>query len=212
MHRYLAIAAFAAVIFMLGITYFLIFRAEQDGAGGDRFAQCREGVIAGGAGSIGGPFELVSETGETLTDKEVIDRPALLYFGYTFCPDVCPYDAARNAQTVDILAEQGADVKPVFITIDPNRDTPEVLREFTDAIHPDMLGLTGSEEQIAAAAKAYRTIYGREGDPEENPYYTMSHMSFTYLTLPEHGFVDFFRNDLSAEEMADKVQCFLEAS
>ena len=115
--------------------------------------------MAGGSAQIGGPFELVSETGETVTDADVIDKPTLIYFGYTFCPDVCPLDAARNAAAVDILEERGDMVKPVFISVDPARDTPEVLAEFTDYLHPRMVGLTGSPEQVRAASKAYRTYY-----------------------------------------------------
>ena len=176
----------------------------------DQFAQCRTTAIAGGAGSIGGPFELVSETGATVTDFDVITKPSLIYFGYTYCPDVCPLDSARNADAVAILQERGYDVQPVFITIDPARDTPEVLADYTSYLHEDMIGLTGSEEQIKAASQAYRTYYRKQdGDPE---YYLMDHSTFSYLTLPEHGFVEFFRREVSAEQLADQMACFVDAT
>ena len=91
-----------------------------------------------------------------------------LYFGYTYCPDICPLDNARNAEAVDILEERGYDVQPAFITIDPARDTPEVVREFSETLHPRMVGLTGSEEQIKAASLAYKTYYKKQedGDPQ----------------------------------------------
>lgn len=206
MTRIIAIGSAVVLAVLLGAIYWITM-----GRGGDdRFAQCRESNIAGGAGAIGGPFELVSETGETVTEKEVIDQPALIYFGYTFCPDVCPVDVARNAQAVDILEERGEMVKPVFISVDPKRDTPEVVDDFTANLHPRMLGLTGSPEQVKAASQAYRTYYSAN-DSEDDEYYLVDHSTMTYLVLPETGFVDFFRRDASAEEMADRVQCFLDA-
>ena len=179
----------------------------------DPFAPCRDGAVAGAA-AIGGPFELVSETGETVTAEEVLDTPSLVYFGYTYCPDVCPFDAARNAQAVDMLAERGYEVQPVFITVDPERDTPEVMAEFTDYMHPQMRGLTGSAEQVKAAAEAYRVYYARRG--EDPATYLMDHTVFTYLMLPGHGFVDLFRGapgasgeGVTAEEVADRTACYL---
>ena len=183
---------------------------------GRQAAACGGGgtAIAGGS-AIGGPFTLVDETGAEVSSDQVIDGPTLVYFGYTFCPDVCPLDAARNAQAVDLLAERGIDVDPVFITIDPARDTPQVLAEFTGYMHPEMLGLTGTEAQVAAAARAYRVYYSRsEGaDPD---YYLMNHSVFTYLMTPG-GFVDVFRGapgasaeGVTAEQMADRVACDLD--
>ncbi|WP_422030047.1 SCO family protein [Roseovarius sp.] len=206
MTRIIAIGSAVVLAVLLGAIYWITKRGD----GGDQFAQCRGGNVAGGAGAIGGPFELVSETGETVTEKEVIDQPALIYFGYTFCPDVCPIDVARNAQAVDILEERGEMVKPVFISVDPKRDTPEVVDDFTANLHPRMLGLTGSPEQVKAASQAYRTYYSAHDD-EDDEYYLVDHSTMTYLVLPETGFVDFFRRDASAEEMADRVQCFLDA-
>jgi protein SCO1/2 len=143
----------------------------------------------------------------------VIDRPALIYFGYTFCPDICPMDAARNAAAVDLLEERGYMVRPVFISIDPRRDTPEVLAEFTDYMHPRMLGLTGTEAQVRAASKAYRTYY-RAQEPEEGAedFYLVDHSTMSYLTLPDHGFVEFFRRDVTPGQMADRIACFVDAA
>lgn len=207
MTRVYAILAAVAVVAMVGAMSWLGFSGEDD----DQFAQCRGGAVAGGAGAIGGSFTLVSETGETVTEEDVIDKPSLIYFGYTFCPDVCPIDNARNVAAVDILKERGEDVKPVFITVDPERDTADVMREFTDAFHPDLLGLTGSAEQIKAATNTYRAFSAKQ-DSDDPDYYLVDHSTFTYLTLPEHGFVEFFRRDDTAEDMADRVQCYLDAS
>ncbi|MEB8388961.1 SCO family protein [Rhodobacteraceae bacterium KMM 6894] len=208
MTRTLAIAASVSVIALLGATYYVTQMRGSD----DVFAQCRSAAVAGGTGAIGGDFTLVDETGQTVTSAEVLSEPSLIYFGYTFCPDVCPLDNARNAEAVELLEERGVMVQPVFITIDPARDTPEVMAEFTEYMHPRMLGLTGSPEQVKAASKAYRTYYKAQ-EPEEGAedYYLVDHSTFTYLTLPDHGFVEFFRRDISAEAMAETVQCFVNA-
>lgn len=174
--------------------------------GGDAFEECRKGAVAG---DIGGPFELVNGKGETVTDNDVITEPSLVYFGYTFCPDVCPFDAARNADAVDLLAEQGYSVTPVFISIDPARDTPEAVSDFAANLHDKMIGLTGSEEQVKAASKAYRTYY--RAQEAKDDYYLVDHSTFTYLVLPEHGFVEFFRRDDTAEAMAKRTACFIDA-
>lgn len=208
MTRTFAIASAAALVVALGAFYLM----TSGGSGDDAFAQCRAGQVAGGTDQIGGPFTLVDETGRTVTSEEVLDEPALIYFGYTFCPDVCPLDTARNAEAVDILEERGIMVKPVFISIDPARDTPEVLADFTDNLHPRMIGLTGTPEQVKVASTAYRTYYkANEAEAGQEDFYLVDHSTFTYLTLPGHGFVEFFRRDVPAEEMADRVACFIDA-
>ena len=129
--QFIALFAVAAVVGTLGG----IWLATRGGDDADQFAQCRASTIAGGAGAIGGPFELVNAQGETVTDADVITEPSILYFGYTFCPDVCPLDVARNAVAVEVLEERGMSVTPVFISIDPKRDTPEVVGDFAANIH-----------------------------------------------------------------------------
>lgn len=176
---------------------------------GDIFAACRNGAVAGGTSTIGGPFELVDETGKTVTDKDVITGPTLVYFGYTFCPDVCPLDATRNAEATYDLEDRGYEVTPVFISVDSERDTPEVMAEFTDIMHPRMLGLTGSADQIKAASKAYKTYFSVQtpGDP----YTLIDHSTQSYLMFPEYGFVDFFSHNDPANVVADKMACYIDA-
>jgi protein SCO1 len=175
---------------------------------GDRFAACRQGTIAGG--DIGGPFTLVNTAGQTVTEAEVLSKPSLVYFGYTFCPDVCPLDMARNVETVDLLTEKGFDVTPVFISIDPERDTPEMLADYASNMHPALIALTGTTEQVKTAASAYKTFYQKQDTGDE--FYLMDHMTFTYLMLPDQGFVDFFRRDITSAQMAESVACFLGTS
>ncbi|MGR3761292.1 SCO family protein [Roseobacteraceae bacterium NS-SX3] len=204
MTRLYAILAALFVAALLGGAWLM----TRGSGGDDKFAQCRSSQVAGGTGQIGGPFELVNARGETVTDKDVITEPSLVYFGYTFCPDVCPLDVARNAEAVDVLEERGYSVTPVFISIDPDRDTPEVVGDFAFNLHEKMIGLTGSLEQVKAASRAYKTYFKKnEGDED---YYLVDHSTFSYLVLPEVGFVEFFRRDETPEQMADKVGCFID--
>ena len=202
--RYIApLFAAVAAIFLGGIWYVTQTRQSDD-----PFAQCRASQVAGGSADIGGPFELINSEGATVTDADVITEPSILYFGYTFCPDVCPLDVARNATAVDILKERGQSVTPVFISIDPARDTPEVVGDFAYNMHDKMIGLTGTPKQVKAASQAYRTYY--KAQPATDEYYLVDHSTFSYLVLPEHGFVEFFRREITPEEMADTVACYVE--
>lgn len=207
MTRYFAWAAGAAVLVMVGGMWVV-----TTGGDGDKFAQCRTSQIAGGSSAIGGPFTLVNESGVTVTDKDVITGPSLIYFGYTYCPDVCPLDNARNAEAITLLEEQNQMVKPIFISIDPERDTPEVLADFTDYMHPRMVGLTGSIEQVKAASEAYRTYFKRHApETEAEDYYLVDHTTMSYLVFPETGFAEFFKRDDTPAQMADRIGCFIDA-
>jgi protein SCO1/2 len=203
--RAAAAAGIVAVAAGLGAAAWFAFGA---GAGDDPFADCRTTTLASSAASLGGDFELTAHTGERMTADEIIDGPTLIYFGYTWCPDVCPFDTSDMAQAVDILEERGVEVTPVFVTVDPARDTPESLSDFVGALHPRMIGLTGSDEDVARAAKAWKVYYAKVGEGDQD--YLMDHSTFTYLAAPEHGFLEVFRRETTPEEMADRVQCFAE--
>lgn len=204
MTRLYAILAAAVLAIGLGAIWLLTQGSGSD----DQFAQCRSSQIAGGTAAIGGPFELVNGQGETVTDADVITEPTLVYFGYTFCPDVCPFDMSRNAEAVDILAERGYSATPLFISIDPDRDTPQVVDDYAFNMGGKTIALTGSPEQVKAASQAYKTYYKAHDKSDE--FYLVDHSTFTYLVTPEHGFLEFFKRDDTAEQMADKVGCFLD--
>ena len=204
MTRVSAIVAAAVAVVGLAIGgYFAFLRP-----GADPLADCRRGAVAAGAATIGGPFTLTDGDGRRVTDADVIKGPTLVYFGYTFCPDICPTDVSRNALAADELAEKGIDVGQVFVTIDPARDTPEAVKAFTSAIDPAIVGLTGSDDDIAAAARAYKVYYRKAaGDPE---FYLMDHSTFTYLMAPGTGFLEFFSSDATPDAVAQSVACFAE--
>ncbi|MGF1659282.1 MAG: SCO family protein [Rubrimonas sp.] len=181
--------------------------------GGDpvaaRLAACRgeSGGVVGAA--IGGDFALTDHTGAPMTAAELIDRPTLIYFGYTFCPDFCPTDVANMAAAADLLAERGVAVRTAFVSVDPARDTVEVVRGFVENHHPEMIGLTGDPEAVAQAARAWRVYYAKADDDPE--FYIMDHSTFTYLMAPGRGLIDFFRHGTDPEEIAARVQCVAEA-
>lgn len=204
MNRLIPIAVVAATVALVGGIWLANLGSGPD----DQFAACRSSQIAGGVNQIGGPFELLNAEGETVTDKDVLTAPSLIYFGYTFCPDICPLDVLRNVEAIELLEERGHMVTPVFISIDPARDTPEVVGDFAYNFHERMIGLTGSIEQVRAASQAYRTYF--RAHPAEDEFYLVDHSTLSYLVLPEHGFVEFFRRDVSPEDVADKIGCFLD--
>lgn len=204
--RLYAGSAVMAIVGLLGVSAYILVFADR---GNDPFAKCRSSAIATGGEQIGGPFTLVDQSGVTVTEAQVFDKPALVYFGYTSCTDVCPLDNARNAQAVDILEEQGFDAVPVFITIDPERDTPAVMADYGSAIHPRMVALSGSAAQVKAAAAAYRVYY--KAQPADAGGYEMDHSTFTYLVLPKIGFVEFFRREVTADQVANSAVCFIQS-
>ncbi|MBL3560761.1 SCO family protein [Rhodovulum sulfidophilum] len=200
----LAVAAAVALVAVAGPALFIWGPWAPE----DRFADCRSGGPRPGLSELGGPFTLTDQTGTTMTEADVIAGPTLIYFGYTFCPDVCPFDNARNADAVDLLEGRGYQVRPVFISVDPARDTPEALAAFASMMHPRMLALTGTPEQVQAASRAYRTFY-RIRDPDDD-YYLIDHSTFTYLAFPGAGVVEAFERDTTPEDMAARVACFVD--
>ncbi|QMU59309.1 MAG: SCO family protein [Boseongicola sp.] len=198
MKLYASVAAVALATIVGGTAVWTILRPGHD---------CPGAAVAGGSAAIGGPFELLNADAEIVTDVDIIDGPTLIYFGYTFCPDVCPFDVARNVLAVDILAEQGIEVTPVFISVDPERDTPEIVGEYANDMHPTMIGLTGTPDQVKAASLAYKTYYAKgEG---EGDFYLMNHSTFTYLMFPDKGLMSYFNRDVSPEAMAEETACHI---
>lgn len=158
--------------------------------------------------SIGGPFTLTTHEGRVVTDKDFVGKYKLVFFGYTFCPDICPTELQTIAQAMDVMGDSGADVQPLFITIDPERDTPPVLADYVKLFHPSIIGLTGTAEQIAAVAKAYRVYYARsQGEPDPTQY-LMDHSTFAYLLAPDGSFVTVFAKGSTPEQMVEAINAY----
>ncbi len=173
-------------------------------ASGDPFAPCRDNDMVDFA-QIGGGFTLKDETGHVVNDTQILDKPTLLYMGYTFCPDVCPLDNMRNAEAIYTLEDRGLEAQAVFVSFDPERDTPEVLAEFTDVFHPEMIGLTGDEKAMKEMASAYHTVF--EFQDREDEFYLIDHTTYTYVIIPGHGVVDIVSRNDTADVVADRMQC-----
>ncbi|MEM6622845.1 MAG: SCO family protein [Pseudomonadota bacterium] len=156
--------------------------------------------------TIGGPFELTTHEGNRVSSDALIDGPTLIYFGYTFCPDVCPIDTQVMADAVILLEERGIEVQPVFVTVDPERDDVEALASYVDGMHPRMMGLTGTKDEIKSAADAYKVYFSRQEMPGSAAHYLMSHTAYMYFVMPEVGTVGVFRNGFPPEQIATDIE------
>jgi len=159
------------------------------------------------ASAIGGPFRLVDQNGKTVTDADLKGKWSLIYFGYTHCPDACPTALNDIAIALDELGPQRAAVRPVFITVDPERDTPEVLKAYVTSFDAPILALTGTPEEIAQAAKGYRVYYAKH--PEAGGDYSMDHSSVIYVMDPQGRFTASFTQENSPEEIAERLKKLL---
>jgi len=159
------------------------------------------------ASAIGGPFRLVDQDGKTVTDADLKGKWSLVYFGYTHCPDACPTALNDIAIALDELGPKRSAVRPVFITVDPERDTPEVLKAYVTAFDAPILALTGTPEEVAQAAKGYRVYYAKH--PEAGGDYSMDHSSVIYVMDPEGRFTASFTHQSSPEELAERLKKLL---
>ncbi len=162
--------------------------------------------------AIGGPFSLVDETGYRVTDQTFRGRFMLVYFGFTYCPDVCPTELAKMAAALDLAGAAAAEVVPILITVDPRRDTPEGLARYTDLFHPRLIGLTGTETEVAAAAKAYRAYYARIPIGPGEDDYTLDHSAFIYLMGREGELISLFNPQTTPETIAETIRRAVAAS
>ncbi len=178
--------------------------------GGEMPAPSAGGIQLAQGVTLGGPFTLVNHDGRTVTERDFAGRPMLLYFGFTYCPDVCPTELGTIAAAIDAMGPLGDRVTPVFITIDPERDTPAALADYVSRFHPRMVGLTGSAEQIAQAARAYRVYYAKVR-PRDSTDYLMDHSSFIYFVGPDGRVRSLFRPETTPEAIAAAVTSQLRA-
>jgi protein SCO1/2 len=154
-----------------------------------------------GVVQIGGPFALTDSDGQTVTDRSFRGKWMLVYFGYTYCPDVCPTTLNEIAEVLARLGDGAKAITPVFITVDPERDTTAVLRAFVKAFDPRIVGLTGSPAAIAAAAKAYKVYYEKSKTGNGPQDYLVDHTALIYLMRPDGRFETYFSPDATADDI-----------
>jgi len=157
---------------------------------------------------IGGPFALTDQNGVRRTDADFRGKLMLVYFGFTYCPDICPTDLQQMALAVDQLGPAGGTVQPVFITVDPARDTVEHLKDYMALFHPRFVGLTGDAAAIRQAARAYR-VYYEKVEREDKSDYTLDHSVFIYLMDRDGRYLGFFPPGTSAERLAETMRSHL---
>jgi cytochrome oxidase Cu insertion factor (SCO1/SenC/PrrC family) len=156
---------------------------------------------------VGGPFELTDHTGKPRTERDFRGKLMLVYFGFTYCPDVCPTDLQAIGLALDKLGTAADSVQPLFITVDPERDTPQHLAEYVPMFHPRLIGLTGSAEAIRKAADAYKVYYAKVDPPKcDGGYYTVDHTAFIYLMDREGNYLGFFPPGTSADRMVEIIR------
>ena len=176
---------------------------DPDGLG--RAFRSAGGIATQGSAPVGGPFSLVDQTGAPVTDATWRGRWMIVYFGYTTCPDVCPTELQTIAAALDALGRQAAQVVPIFITVDPGRDTPARLADYVKLFDDRLVGLTGTAQQIDTVARAYRVYYAKV-TPKESTTYLMDHSSFMYLMGPDGTLRALFRPGTSAQELAGAIR------
>jgi protein SCO1/2 len=163
------------------------------------------GIPSAGKALVGGPFSLIDHTGKRVTDKDFRGRYMLVYFGFTYCPDVCPSGLQVIAAALQKLGAKAELVIPIFITVDPERDTPQQLAEYVKSFDPRLIGLTGSPDETAAAAKAYRVYYKKVPDEKSTAGFTIDHSAIIYLMGPDGSYVTHFSQTMGVDALAERL-------
>lgn len=160
------------------------------------------------AENFGGPFSLTDHTGRAVTQKDFAGTYRLIYFGFTFCPAICPTELAKITEALNAIGPDADKITPLFITVDPERDTVAVLKQYVGLFHPRLTGLTGTPDQIREAAKNYKIYYAKVQDPALTDY-TIDHSSFIYFIDPRDNLLNVFRMDDDAAKMAAAIDAAL---
>lgn len=158
-----------------------------------------------GSALVGGPFTLVDHTGRTVTDQTFLGRYMVVFFGFTNCPDICPTGLQVMSAALDQLGTKAEQIVPVLITIDPERDTPQVLADYVKAFHPSMVGLTGSLENIQSVAKAYRVYFKKVQSGSDPKDYSMDHTSIIYLMGRDGRFITHFTHATPVDALVTRL-------
>jgi len=172
-----------------------------------QIAQSGPVTAVSGKADIGGAYELVDHNGKTVTDKDFLGKAQLIFFGFAFCPDVCPTALQKMGVALDMSGDAAADYQPIFITVDPTRDTPEMLAQFVTANgFPDgLVALTGTQAQIDQAKKAFKVYGAKADDPASAAGYTFDHTSLIYMMDKNGEFLDVFSHRTTAQDMANRL-------
>ena len=185
----------------------LIFGAALAGCNAPSATQDATPPLAGA--KIGGPFSLTDQDGKPVRDSDFAGRYRIVYFGYSYCPDICPTDLQQIGLAMDQLGDSAESVQPLFITLDPERDTAEHLAQYVPLFHPRLIGLTGSTDAVRNAADAYRVYYKRVTTGSRPDDYTVDHSAFIYLMDRDGKYLTFFPPGTDAAKIVGMVRAYL---
>jgi cytochrome oxidase Cu insertion factor (SCO1/SenC/PrrC family) len=171
----------------------------------------RPAVTASGEALIGGPFALIDQNGREVSDRDFAGRFTLVFFGFTYCPDMCPLSLMTMSAAMDELAPEEAErVVPIFVTLDPERDTVELIADYAALFHPRLVALTGERAAIDDAARAYR-VYHARAEMDSGEDYLIDHSAFTYLMGPDGRYRTHFTHDVTPDALAERIRAELRA-
>jgi len=165
-------------------------------------------ILMWGREPVGGPFALIDHTGRPRTEQDFKGKLMLVYFGFTYCPDICPTDLQNIGLAIDRLGEAGDTVQPVFITVDPERDTPAHLADYVAMFHPRMIGLTGDAAAIRKAADGYKVYYAKVPN-EKGDDYTVDHTAFIYLMGADGKYLGFFPPGTPPDRLTEALRRYV---
>jgi protein SCO1/2 len=191
--------------FLIALTLGLIIGSGSPHAEQQRSAAEIMDILMWGREPVGGPFALVDQTGKPRTDADFRGKLLLIYFGFTYCPDICPADLQSIGLALDKLGPAAETVQPLFITVDPVRDTPAHLADYLTMFHPRLIGLTGDAASIRKTADAYKVYYAKVPN-EKGDDYTVDHTAFMYLMDRDGTYLGFFPPGTTPERIADSIR------
>lgn len=203
---FVLLAALLAIALAAGIAWMRLnsrSAGSADGTGG-------EIAVATGI-QIGGPYSLIAQDGNRVTDESFQGKFQLIFFGFTFCPDVCPTELSRIADAMQRMGPDAEKVQPIFITVDPERDTPEAMGEYVRHFDQRIVGLTGSREEIDQVIATYRVFARKVQEPNSNQY-VMDHSTFLYLLGPDGEFVTMYRYGTEPDELAKSLKSYVDTA
>ncbi len=174
------------------------------------FVQVKPETFSSGvvAKNFGGAFTLSDHNGKTVTEKDFRYQYRLIYFGFTYCPAICPTELQRINTVLKNLGERGKKIQPIFISVDPERDTIKVMKNYVSLFHPRLIGLTGTVEQIESVKKSYK-IYAKKVQDDTMSDYTVDHSTFIYFMGPQDTLLKIFKTDDSVEHITETIEKFM---
>lgn len=189
--RQLLIALLSALLLLFLAAAAILW--QESGAGANR-------NVSAGQAAIGGPYHLVNQDGKPVTDRDFHSRYQLIYFGYPFCPDICPTRLALMAAALDKMGSNAKHIAPIFITVDPDHDSPPVLKKYLAAFDPRFIGLTGSQSELSKVEKEYK-VYAQK-QPQKGGTYAVNHSNVIYLMGPKGKLVNIYNDVMTPDQLA----------